>query len=186
MAFSAPTGLAAPKSNISSYKLRQVPNFSPEQMQLFQSLLGRSQKGTQGGVDFLSQLASGDEGAFAQDEAPAYSAFNKALGNIGSRFAGAGALGSSAFQNATSGAAANLAENLQSKRSGLRQSAIDQLLGLSSSLLSQRPHENILEQEDEGFDWGGLLGGIAGSFGGPALGALGKGVGSWANKRLFG
>lgn len=185
---SAPAGMAAPKGNISGYKLRQTPNFSPQQMQLFQQLLGglMGGGGLGGGLDFLSKLAGGDEEAFAKAEAPAYSAFNKAIGQLGSRFSGfgSGALDSSAFQQATSGAAGDLAQNLQAQRLGMQNDAISRLLGLSQNLLSQRPYENFLEEKG-GFDWGGLLGGAAGSFLGPFGGALGKGVGSAALPKVL-
>lgn len=155
MAFSAPAGSTAPKSNISGFKTRQLPNFTPEQMKLFSSLVGGVQGGAGKGLDLYSKLAGGDEGAFEQLEAPAYSSFQKSLGQIGSRFSGLGAMGSSAFQNATSGAAADLSERLQGQRMGIQQSAIDKLLGLSTSLLGQQPYENIQEQKRSGWDTAG-------------------------------
>lgn len=184
---SAVTGYASPKQNISGYKVRQVPNFSPEQMQLFQRLLGglTGGEGLSGGIDFLSRLASGDEEAFAGVEAPAYSAFQKSLGQLGSRFAGLGALDSSGFQQAASGMGADLAEKIQSQRLGLQQGAIERLLGLSTNLLGQKPYDTFLEEEGGGFDWGGLLGGIAGSTFGPLGGVLGKGVGKAALPKLL-
>lgn len=161
---SAPTGSTPPKANISGYNTRNVPNFTPQQMQLFQQLLGGVSGGLGGGLDFLSRLAGGDESAFSESEAPAYSAYEKALGQLGTRFAGLGAMGSSAFQNATSGAAGTLAENLAANRTNLQQSAIEKLLGLSSNLLGQRPYDTFLEKKPD--FWGGL---------GNLLGGLGKG-----------
>lgn len=156
---SAPAGVSAPKANISGYKLRNVPNFTPGQMQLFQKLLGglSGGGGLEGGLDFLSRLSGGDESMFEQLEAPAYSSFNKAIGQLGSRFAGfgSGALDSSAFQQATSGAASDLAQNLQSQRLGLQQGAIERLLGLSQNLLSQKPYESFLEKKRSGWDTAG-------------------------------
>ncbi len=145
----AATGSNIPNRNISGYNLKQTPNFTPQMKQLFDKLLGGVQGGggLQGGLDYLSKLASGNEEAFAQMEKPAYSAFQGLLGNIGSRFAGAGALGSSAFQNATSGAAQSFAENLGAQRHGIQQNALDKLLGLSERLLGQRPHENIMQPQ---------------------------------------
>ena len=185
MSFSTNTGMTPPKANISGYKSRSVPNMTPQQMQIMSKIFGGLEGGLGGGLDFLSKLASGDEEMFQQTEAPAYAAFDKLLGQLGSRFAGMGALDSSAFQNATSGAAGELSQNLQANRMGLQQGAIDKLLGLSDSFLGQRPYDTFLEK-NEGFDWGGLLGGLLGSFGGPALGTMGKGLGSFANKKLFG
>lgn len=183
----ASAGFASPRTNIAGYKLRQVPNFTPGQMQLFERLLGGITGGTglTGGMDLLSRLAGGDEAAFAGLEAPAYSSFQKSLGQIGSRFAGLGALDSSGFQQATSGAAKDLAENLQAQRLGLQQGAIERLLGLSSNLLGQKPYSTFLEPEREGFDWEGLLGGIGGPIFGPLAGVLGKGLGKAALPKLL-
>lgn len=148
MSFSSPTGVSAPKANIAGYKLRNVPNYTPQQMQLFSQLLGGAKQGLGGGgLDFLSKLGAGEEGAFQQAEAPTYSAFNKMLGQLGSRFAGVGAVGSSAFQNATSGAAQSLSESLGSQRMGIQQSAIERLLGLSDSLLGKQPYESMLQRK---------------------------------------
>ena len=162
-----------------SYNTQQVPNFSPKQMKLFRQLLGGVNQGggLQSGLGRLNRLAGGSQEEMAAQEAPAYADFQKSLGQIGSRFAGFGAQGSSAFQNATSGAAQSLAENLQQQRMGIQDSALERLLGLSSNLLGQRPYDTLYDKQDEGFDWGGLLGalggGIASSFGGPFLGGLG-------------
>lgn len=180
-----PTGVAPPQNNISGYKTRNIANFTPDQMAIFKQIFGGLQGGLGGGLDFLSRLASGDEDIFNQAEAPAYSAYERLLGQLGSRFAGLGATDSSAFQNATSGAASDLAQNLAANRLGLQQGAIDKLLGLSQNFLGQRPYDTFLEKK-ESFDLGGLLGGLLGSFGGPALGTFGKGLGSFANKKLFG
>jgi hypothetical protein len=154
------SGFAAPKSNISGYKsLGSVKNFTPQQMQLFQSLLGAAQPGAQQGLGYLGKLAGGDEEAFAQSEAPAYSAFDKLLGQIGSRYAGVGALGSSSFQNATSGAAGDLAQNLGARRQGIQTSAIESLLGQSEKLLGQKPYEEVLNKKHDFLgDFGNVLG----------------------------
>lgn len=152
-------GVSAPKGNISGYKLRNVPNYNPQQMQLFAKLLGPllGGQGLSGGLDFLQGLAGGDESMFEQAEAPAYRAFNKQIGELGSRFAGfgSGSLDSSAFQQATSGAAGELAENLQSKRLGLQTGAIERLLGLSQNLLQERPYDSFLEKKRSGWDTAG-------------------------------
>jgi len=180
-----PTGSQSPRNAPAGYNVRQLQNFTPEMAELFKSLIGGVGGGAQGGLDYLSRLASGDESAFTSAEAPAYSAFNKTLGQLGSRFSQYGARDSSAFQNAVSGAGGQLAENLGAQRQGLRQNAIDQLLGLSTSLLGQRPHENYIEDEPQSFDWGGLIGGAAGAFGGPVLSALGKGAGTYLQNKFF-
>lgn len=157
MSFSS--GGASGTQNIAGHDLKQIPNYTPQMMQLFQSLLGGAQQGAPRGLSFLSQLAGGDESAFADLEAPAYAAFNKSLGQIGSRFSQFGAQDSSAFQNALSGAGGQLAQNLQSQRADYRLNAIKELLGNSQQLLGQKPYENVLtRQEDNGFDFGDILG----------------------------
>lgn len=144
----------------SGHSLARTPNFTPQQMDLFKSLLGSLQEGggLGGGIDFMSQLAQGDEAAFGQAEAPAYSAFNKMMGQQASRFSQYGARDSSAFQNAISGGAAGLSEQLQEKRLGLQSSAIERLLGLSGDLLGQRPYDTSLVEKSPGMDWAGLGG----------------------------
>lgn len=152
----APTGGAAGSQSISGHKLKSIPNFTPQQMQLFQSLLGGVGGGANAGLGFLSKLAGGDESAFEQMEAPAYASFNKTLGQLGSRFSQFGAQDSSAFQNALSGAGSDLAQQLQGQRSQLQSDAISKLLGFSGQLLGQKPYENVL-QKDNGIDFGQIL-----------------------------
>lgn len=160
MSYSAPTGTAPPISNISGYKVKQMQNFTPQQMQLFQMLLGQTQGGLGGGgLDWLSKLAGGDEQTFQQTEAPMHNAFNAKLGDIGSRFANLGAVGSSAFQNATSGAASQFAQELGANRVNLQQGALDRLLGMSQNLLQQKPYDRVMQKKT---DWSDILGSILG------------------------
>ena len=162
---SAPTGAMQSPGNISGYKQRSMSNFTPEMMNLFQMLLGGAGQGLGGkggGLEWLSKLASGDQSMFSQLEAPAIRQFQGQLGQIGSQFGDIGAIGSSAFQNATSGAAADFSERLQSQRVGLQQGAIDRLLGLSQNLMQQRPFDNFLEKKKSGWDTAGDIAGIIG------------------------
>ena len=154
---SSPTGYAQGNKNISGHSLQQLPNMTPQMQQLFQSLIGGTGGGANAGLSHLSGLASGDQSSFEQQEAPAYAAFNKTLGQIGSKFSQFGAQDSSAFQNAVSGAGGELAQNLQGQRAGVRNQAIQDLLGFSNQLLGKQPYENVLQQEDQGFDFGGIL-----------------------------
>jgi hypothetical protein len=143
-----PTGALQGSNKISGYKQAQLPNFTPQQQQLFQMLLGGAQGGIGGGLDYLGKLAGGDEGAFEQLEAPAYNAFNRTLGQIGTRFSGLGARNSSAFENAVNGAGSDLALQLQSQRQGIQHQSIMDLLGLSENLLGQKPYNNFLAQKE--------------------------------------
>lgn len=138
----------------SGYDFEAIPNMTPEMIQFFNKMLGGVQGGSLQGIDYLSQLASGTPEAFEKAEAPAYRAFDQQLGNIGSRFSSFGGQGSSAFQNATAGAASEFSENLGANRMKIQQDAINKLLGLSTSLLGQEPYKNVLLQEDQGSNFG--------------------------------
>lgn len=155
---SAPSGLSSGNQAISGYQNTQLSTMSPEMQNLFKSLLGGVGGGANAGLSHLSGLASGDQSSFDEIEAPAYAGFNKTLGQIGSKFSQYGAQDSSAFQNAVSGAGSELAQGLQAQRSGIRNNAIKDLLGFSNQLLGKTPHENVLQKEDGGFDFGELLG----------------------------
>lgn len=190
------TGNAPPKSKISGYKQQQIQQFTPQQMNLLNTLMEKLMGGIGGSADYLSRLAGGDESLFEDLEKPAYSAFEKLLGQTASRFSDVGARDSSYFDNAVAGQGAELAQNLQAQRLGLRNDAINSLLGQSQSLLNQRPFESIFQakRKKEGTDWGSigqlggsalggslgfLLGGPAGAMGGAQLGgSLGRSGGS--------
>lgn len=176
------------------YKGYQIPNYSPDQMQLFQSLFNNVAPGS-----YLSRLSGGDPSMFSEIEAPAMRQFQELQGQIGSRFSGAipgfqGAMSArhgSGFQNAANQATSDFAMQLQSQRQALQRQAINDLMGFSHQLLGERPYEQFLvpKQKKESSGYGGLigagiggLGGFAASGGNPAMalaGAnLGYGVGS--------
>jgi hypothetical protein len=173
-----------------------MPRFGPEQMQLYQHLLGASQPGALKGTEFLSRLAGGDPSQFEAMEKPAFRQYGQFLGQLGSRYAGQGMGGrlGSAFGLEATGAGASLAENLQAQRMGLQQQAIRDLLGMSRDLLSQSPYESFLSKPQEKRSWwqtalcGGLpiIGaGVGGYFGGPAGAALGGQLGSAAGRAFM-
>lgn len=152
--------------------IKNIPQFTPQQMDLFQRLLAAIGPGAEQGLGFLSQLAGGDEDIFSQLEAPAYSALERGLGQTASRFSQFGAQDSSAFQNALAGQSGQLAESLGAQRVGLQQQAIERLLGSTQDLLGQRPNQQFLKQRRPGF--GSFLGSAAGSLVGQAPGLLAK------------
>lgn len=166
-------GMGAPKFTgdkiPSGYRAGQLQQYTPEQLDLFKQSFNHL-----GPDSMLSKLASGDQSQFAAMEAPALRQFNSLQGNIASRFSGQGMGGrqSSGFQNAQNAAATDFAQNLQSQRLGLQNQAIRDLMGMSHTLLSERPYERFLteKQQDQGFNWGGLAGGLAGGVGGFFLG----------------
>lgn len=177
-------------------KIQQTPNFTPEQMQLFQSLFSQVSPDSQ-----TAKLAGGDQSTFEQMEAPALRQFSELQGNIASRFSqgggGAGALGarnSSGFQNTMNAATSNFAQDLQSKRQELQRQAIQDLMGMSNTLLNQQPYDTQLSEPKEKSSFlqkllGGSLpligAGVGGFFGGPAGAALGGQAGSAASSAFF-
>lgn len=164
----------------SGFKAGSLKQFDPQQMELYKRLFGAL-----GPESFLSQLAGGDEGAFAQMEAPAMRQFSGLLGNIASRYSQGGGPGglsarrSSGFQNENTAAASNFAQELQAQRQQLQMNAINEMQRLGHALLSERPYERGLfaKPQKQGGGWenvlktgiGGLTGGAAGFFaaGGP-------------------
>jgi hypothetical protein len=157
------------------YEKGRLANLDPQQMKLFQSLFAGV-----GPDSYLSKLAGGDEGTFAEIEAPALRQHAQIQGGLASRFGGGGALRGSGYQNAASGEASNFALQLQQQRQSLHQQAIKDLFGMSQDLLGVRPYETDLfeKQQKQRTPSGvpGLIGagvGAAGGFfaGGPG-GAL--------------
>ena len=163
----------------SGYRKGRIQNFDSQQMGLYNSMYGDV-----GEDSYLSKLAGGDEDIFNQIEAPALRQFNELQGGMASRFSGMGTGGrqSSGFQNEMNQASSNFAQDLQANRMSLRNQAIKDLMGMSDTLLNQRPQENFLveKQQDQG-NWGnaatGTLKGAATGFamGGP-WGAVGGGL----------
>jgi hypothetical protein len=184
------------------YRKGQVQNFTPEMMDLFQSLFGYL-----GPDSDIARLAGGDQSRFDEIEAPAFRQFNDVLEGISNRFSGGsgrGSLGgrrSSAFQNANTAAASNFAQDLASRRHDLSRQAIQDLMGMSNQLLGQRPYEQFLQpkqqKEPSGWETFGqsalrTAGGAAAGFltGGPAGavagGAAGLYSGSSAGNKGYG
>lgn len=173
------TGRLKPKAP-SGYKAFQ--QYTPEQMDLFQNAFNFVGKDS-----YLNRLASGDEEIFNQIEAPALRQFSGLQGNIASRFSGMGmgARKSSGFQNTMNQAASDFALQLQAQRQGLQQQAIQELMGLSNQLLSQRPY-GLVEKKNKPSFWQSVVGGVApaagagigGYFGGPEGAQMGYNAGS--------
>lgn len=164
----------------SGYKMGQMQNYTPEMMQLFQSLFSHL-----GPDSFLSKLAGGDQSLFEEIEAPAHKQFQGLQGQIASRFSGMGMGGrkGSGFQNAMSQAGSDFAQQLQSNRQGLQRQALMDLMGMSNNLLQQKPYENFLVKKQQKPSWlagaAPLAGaGIGAMLGGPAGMAIGGSLGS--------
>lgn len=154
------------------YRQGQTQNYTPEQMELY-----KQQFSHLGPDSYLSKLAGGDQSFFDEIEAPAHRQFNAAQGQTASRFSGMGMGGrkSSGFQNEMTAASSNFAEQLQSNRQGLQRQAIQDLMGMSNTLLGQRPYENFLYEkpQKQGGGWGGAIGAGVGGLGGFLIGGPG-------------
>lgn len=163
----------------SGYRQGQVNQFTPQQHQLFQQMFGQVGKDSS-----TYKLAMGDQDQFAQMEAPALRQFSQLQGSLASRFSGMGVGGrkGSSFQNASGQLSSNFAQDLASRRQDLQRQAIQDLMGMSQSLLGQRPYEKFLtpKREEEGTNWGGLIGGV----GGAAAGFVGSGGNPMAAAKL--
>lgn len=182
-----PTG-----QKIGGHKVESLQQFTPEQMNLFQSMFSNVSPDS-----YLSKLAAGDESTFNQIEAPAHRDFSAALGGIASRFSGMGDTGarrSGGFQRATTAAASNFAQDLASKRQGLQQNALKELMSMSNDLLGQRPYEQFaVEPNKKKSFWEQLIGaglplagaGAGFALGGPMGAVAGGQVGRSASQGFF-
>jgi hypothetical protein len=165
-----PTGNWSGDKTPKGYKTTQLQQFTPEQLELFQQQFSHL-----GPDSYLSKLAGGDQSQFSEMEEPAMRQFNELQGGLASRFSGIGmgSRKSSGFQNASTAAAGNFASDLASKRNDYRQQAINDLMGLSNTLLNQRPYDrSLVEKPLSGWQQAGI--GFAGG--------LGQGIGNAAGK----
>ena len=169
--------------NPAGYTTGRIQNFTPEQIQLFQRMFGSVSPDS-----FTSRLAQGDQSAFDESEAPALRQFAGLQGQTASRFSqlAPGAMSSrrgSGFHNAINQQTSDFAQDLASKRMGLQRQAIMDLHGMSQDLLSQRPYENYLVQQQHKPSFlsqvaPAIGAGVGGAFGGVPGAQLGASVGS--------
>lgn len=143
----------------SGHKQKQMQNFTPQAMKLYESMFANVGPDSQ-----LSKLANGDEETFSKIEAPAYKQFNALQGDISSRFSGMGmgARRGSGFQNSMNQASVDFSSELQARRQDMMRQAMKDLHEMSNSLLNQKPYENYLEEEPEKErePWEQFIGGI--------------------------
>lgn len=154
------------------YQKTQLQQFTPEQMELFQSLFSHMMPG-----GFTSQLAGGDEAAFEQIEAPQKRQFAEQLGGLASKFSGMGMGGqkSSGFQNSMTSAASNFSQELGGKRNEMQQNALKDLFGMSNMLMGQKPFETSLSEKAPSFMEQLML---------SLSGGAGQALGSWAGGKF--
>jgi len=150
------------------YDVAQLRNYDPQQMELY-----KQQFQHVGPDSYLSRLAGGDQSMMAEMEAPALRQFNELQGGLASRFSGAGmgSRRSSGFQNASTAAASNFAQDLQAKRQEMQRQAIQDLMGASNTILGQKPYERSLIQQQEEQKGGGWGGAATGAMSGASMGA---------------
>ena len=151
-------------------------NYTPEQTKLFGELFAHLNADSP-----TARMASGDQAAFDEIEAPAKRQFGELQGDIASRFSGQGmgarrGSGSNIAQNT---AASNFAQDLQANRQKLMRQATQDLMGNASMLLGQRPFETEFQKDEEGgstsdfiFKLMKILGPIAGVGIGGAVGGV--------------
>lgn len=153
------TGSNQGSKKIAGYNLSTLPTMSPETMQLYNHLLGNFPKDDFAkGLGLTGRIASGDQGAFDEIEAPAYAAFDKFSGQTASRFSGEGmgARNSSGFQNTIAQGQSDLSQGLAAQRMGLQRQALQDLRGFSQDLFGTQTQENVLSKKPSSF-WDYLL-----------------------------
>ena len=176
------------------YSAGRLQQYTPEQQSLYSSLFPYVSPGSQ-----LSERAQGSDAGFQPYEDYARRQFQEATGQLASRFSGVGqgamsARKGSGFQNALTQGAQDFATQLAMQRQELQRNALHDLMGISESLLNQRPFNQFLiqkppKQPKQGFFSklfgaaapvaGGVLGGFFGGTGGAMLGSqVGSGLAS--------
>ncbi len=119
------------------YSRFAINQYTPEQSRLFKSSMKRIGKGS-----YLDRLATGDDSAYDEMEAPAMQQMGGLQSGLNSRFGGgSGGMKSGPFRNQAS---SDFAMSLKAGRHGLRQQAIMDLMGMSNQMLQQRPQERGL------------------------------------------
>jgi len=131
----------------------QLGTQNNQQQQLFSQLLS-GLGGAQGsGLEWLQKILSGDEGAFADYEAPYKRQFEQeTMPGIAERFSGmgtGGAQSSSAMNNSMAQAGGELSQNLAALRGGLQQNAMGMLQGMMGRGY-QPTFENVYQQPTAG------------------------------------
>jgi len=113
-------------------QVKQMPTYSPQQLEFINDLLQQAKSGNQNAFKFLNQILSDDPKAMEAFNAPAIQEFEEdIIPSILERFSGLGARNSSALNQTLGRAGETLATNLNSQRAQLKSNAINQLMGYS-------------------------------------------------------
>ena len=177
-------------------KTERFDTLNPQQNTLLQQLLGSINPSQfnleqnplyQTGSSYLQSLLGGNLDAFTK---PYMDQFNQeTIPQLAEQFAGVGGLSSSGFQNAASGAAANLQTSLAALRGGLQNQALGQGLQYASAPgqmnynlanlgLNTQPFGYNFTPRSPGF-LEGLLGQLSGGIGLGASQGIGQGLKSY-------
>jgi hypothetical protein len=170
-------------------KLKKIDTGTKQQQGLHNNILaqamGMGQQG--GGYDLANQyynnfLGGNQQEAFNQFSAPYLQQFQEQiLPRIAERFAGAGALSSSAFGQSLGGAASDFQSQLAQLFSNLQQQAAGQQYNqynqLAQTGLGYQPFQYI-QKEGSGGLFAPLLAGLGLGLGGPLGAGIGSGIGS--------
>ncbi len=139
----------------------QISTQTGQQQDLFSQLIAHLGGAQGAGLDWLTQILSGDEEAFGKFEAPFKRQFEQeTIPSIAERFAGLGSHGSqssSAMQQTLGQSGRELTENLAALRGNLQQNALSQLQGLMGQGF-QQTFENVYRQPTQGIVGGALAG----------------------------
>ncbi len=160
-----------------------LPNQQPLYNQLQSSLMGRGAGGAFGqSADYYRSLFDEDNDTFNSLANPEQRRFREEIiPGLSEQFAGmgAGGLSSSGFRNAAVNAGTDLSERLGAIRANLRQQGAQGLQQMGQFGLGNFSQDVMTQPGTEGFlsNIAPLVGGAIGSFGGPALGALGSAAG---------
>jgi hypothetical protein len=141
------------------YSAGRLQQYTPEQLSLYQSLFPYVSPGSS-----LAQQAAGSDQGFAPYEQYAQRQFQEFSGQNASRFSGLGmgARRGSGFQNLQTQGAQDFASQLAMQRQGLQRQALMDLMGISHTLLSERPTEQFLTKNEPSFGKQLALGAVGG------------------------
>ena len=137
----------------------QTPAMAPEQMQLFQQLMGGLSGGGFGGgmlgsgMQSISDLLSGKPEAFEAFERPMQRQFREqTIPGLAETFTGMGegGLSSSGFTQAMGKAGAGLSEQMGAMRGNMQQGAMGQLMQMLGLGMGAKPFETMYRQGQGG------------------------------------
>lgn len=123
-------------------KIDKLSNYDPRQQQIH-DLMGQLLQGGGGyenALEYLQGLLDPESDVYQNFEAPYMRQFNEqTLPNIAERYAGKGALSSSAFGQSLGAAGAGLQENLAAMKEGMRYKAAGDIRGEYGNYLQRQP-----------------------------------------------